>query len=188
MAVGFPSKKQYAPIAETRLIRNPEIDLCLECTKLALFFSISFISSMTYLFLSAILSHKGISLFFILLFSPVTTWMPSSKRCSKSFWEIYPLSAKSFPYFQVSVIHVSWCKTECYDFSTVIAHKVQLKTVTPSHCAFSVFGKATEHFIGIPAYIMTNGYHCAVCIRYACTPSPCHNSEKIKHLEKHSVL
>lgn len=62
-----------------------------------LFFSSSLMVSMTDLFLSNILSYKGISLFFMLLLSPVTRLMPSLYNLSKSPWDTYPLSANNFP-------------------------------------------------------------------------------------------
>src|SRR5574344_784669 len=97
------------------------IDLCLECTRLALFLSSSLIHSIIYLFLNRILSHIGISLFFILVFSPCTRCMPCPKRSSKSSCLMYPLSAKflskHLPYSFVSVIHVSACETKSYYFS-----------------------------------------------------------------------
>ena len=44
-----------------------------------------------------ILSHSGISLFFMLLLIPVTRCTPSAKSASNKLGEMYPLSAKSFP-------------------------------------------------------------------------------------------
>ena len=57
-------------------------DLCLECTRFPLSFSRWLMHSMIYLFLSIILSHSGISLFFMLLLIPVTRCIPSAKSAS----------------------------------------------------------------------------------------------------------
>ena len=68
-----------------------------ECTRFALFFKRSLMHSMMYLFLSMILSHMDMSLFFMLAFRPCTRCMPRSKRLSKSSFLMYPLSANTFP-------------------------------------------------------------------------------------------
>lgn len=47
-------------------------------------------------FLNMILSHEGISLFFIFALIPVTRWMPSSKRLSKSLGENIPYLQRVF--------------------------------------------------------------------------------------------
>ena len=96
-ASGLFSKKQYAANAEHRFMMKLCTDLCLECTRFALFLSSSLMHSMMYLFLSMILSHIGMSLFFILAFNPCTRCIPLSKRCPKSSCLMYPLSANTFP-------------------------------------------------------------------------------------------
>lgn len=97
-AAGLLAKKQYAPNAEIRFMMKLVTDLCRECTIWAVFFRRSLIVSMLYLLRSIILSWNDISLFFIFTLRPVTNWMPSSNKASKSFCEIYPLSANSLPY------------------------------------------------------------------------------------------
>jgi len=71
--------------------------------------------SMTYLFLSMILSHSGISLFFMLFLIPVTRCTPSAKSASNRLGEMYPPVSKEFPvdslakhspYLRIPVIHV----------------------------------------------------------------------------------
>ena len=65
-------------------VHDESIDLCLECTMLALFFSRSLIHSMMHLFLSMILFRMDMSLFFMFTPSPCTKCMPLSKSFSKS--------------------------------------------------------------------------------------------------------
>ena len=96
-ACGLLSKKQYAANVATGFMMKLLIDLCLERSNCVVFLSMSLIVSMMHLFLSMILSHKGMSLFFMLLLMPVTMCMPSSKSMSKSLGEMCPVSAKSFP-------------------------------------------------------------------------------------------
>ena len=62
----------------------------------------------------------------------------------------------------VPVIYVNSCDTERYDVPTVIAHKMQLESVTPSHCIPTVFCHADEHFVEVPPDIVAYGNHGAV--------------------------
>ncbi len=134
---------------------------CLECTMFALFFSSSLMHSMMYLFLSMILSHMGMSLFFMFAFSPCTSCMPSSNRLSKSFLDI-PSVCKDFsvqfarehlPHPLVPVVLFSPCKTGCYNLPGVIAHEVKLEPVAPSHSPLPVGRDAVEDSVETPPHV-----------------------------------
>ena len=49
-----------------------------------------------------------------------------------------------FPYFWVSVVNICSCKTECYDFSSVVTQQMKFESVTPSHCTFSIGSHSFE--------------------------------------------
>lgn len=87
MVSGLLSKKQYAPSAAIRFIRKLLTDLCLECTRFPLSLSKWLMHSMIYLFLSIILSHNGICLFFMLFQIPVTRCTPSAKSALNKLGE-----------------------------------------------------------------------------------------------------
>ncbi len=92
-ASGLFSKKQYVANAEQRFIMKLCIGLCRECTRFAMFFNNSLMHSMMYLFRSIILSHIGMSLFFILLSIRARDVFPGQRVDPKSSFLIYPLSA-----------------------------------------------------------------------------------------------
>ena len=120
------------------------IERCRECTRFALFFSSSLMHSMMYLFLIIILSHTGISLFFILALSPWTNWIPWLNRLSKSSCFDVSSVSKYRPHSAVPVIYVCPCKTECYHFPGIIAEQMQLESMTPAHGTLSVLGKTSK--------------------------------------------
>lgn len=147
---------------------------------LALFFNSSFIHSITYLFLSIILSYIGISLFFIFAFKPCTRCMPRSKRRLEEFLlYISPvgedLSIKMFgkhaPYSVITFVNVSRSQTESYDLSGVVADEVLLEAVAPSHRAFSIFCKTGKHLVEMSPEVMAHGNHCTVYKSNVGTPS-----------------
>ena len=93
---------------------------------------------MLYLFLSIILSHSGISLFFMLFLILVAKLYPVGKErieqverdvspVSKEF-PVYPL-AEHIPCLLGPVIHVGLCMTKHYDLSLFITDEVQFETV-----------------------------------------------------------
>ena len=92
-ASGLFSKKQYVANAEQRFIMKLCIGLCCECTRFAMFFNNSLMHSMMYLFRSIILSHIGMSLFFILLSIRARDVFPGQRVDPKSSFLIYPLCA-----------------------------------------------------------------------------------------------
>lgn len=90
------------------------------------------------------------------------------------------------PYALVPVINVCFCKTECYDISTVIAQKVQLETVAPSHCPLAVLGNPVEYLVGIASQIVAHRYHGGVYKAYsAAFPKSLELHEK-HHVQEHA--
>ena len=94
---GFLSKKQYAAIAPKAFAMKLLNERCRECSIWAMFLSSSLTVSMSARFLKHILSAMLISEFFILFFTLVNSWIPSTNKVSKSVFPIYLLSPKSFP-------------------------------------------------------------------------------------------
>ena len=90
------------------------------------------------------------------------------------------------PYSLIPVVYVRPCKTECDDFSTVVAQQVQLEAMTPAHGTLSVLGKAGKDLIVISSYIVTYGYHCAVNIGDSRTMSESKELHEQHQLAEHS--
>ena len=99
---------------------------CCECMRFALFFSNSLMHSMTYLFLCIILSHIGISLFFIFAFKSVNKLNTLIEQILEKFVFDVPSVSKYLsienlckyrPYSTIPVIYVCPCKTECSHFA-----------------------------------------------------------------------
>ncbi len=74
--------------------------LCLECSTCAIFLSSSFTVSIMALFLSNSLSETLIKAPFMLLFSLVISYIPSTNSFWKRFLPMYPLSPTSLPYMK----------------------------------------------------------------------------------------
>ena len=79
--------------------------------------------------------------------SPVSKELPVEPPCQDS------------PYLRIPVIHVCASETERYDLSPVVADKMQLEAVTPSHRPLAVPGQPLEHLVGIAAQVMADGNH-----------------------------
>ena len=60
------------------------------------------------------------------------------------------------------VIHICPCKAEGYHIPRIVAQQVQLETVTPAYCAFSVLGQPRENFVHVPPAVVAYGNHGAV--------------------------
>ena len=61
----------------------------------------------------------------------------------------------------VEVLDADICtsKYKRYYLASVIARKVELEAMAPTHCSFSVSGNSLEYLIGISPEIMAYGYH-----------------------------
>lgn len=94
-------------------------------------------------------------------------YAPFKKVLEKSLLDVSPVGedlsveflGENRPHPFVPIVNVCTCKTECYDFATVVAQKVQFEAVTPSHRSLSVRCHALEYLVGIAAQIMAHGYH-----------------------------
>ena len=64
----------------------------------------------------------------------------------------------------------------------------QLEAVAPSHSAFSVSGKSSEHLIEIASHVVAHRYHCAVHEGYAAAFSECCHVQEEHHLEEHTAF
>ena len=58
-------------------------------------------------------------------------------------------------------------KYKRYYLASVIARKVELKAMAPTHCSFSVSGNSFENLIGISPEIIAYGYHRGINECYA---------------------
>ena len=94
---GFLGRRLYAIIPAIRLEANPSMLRYLVCSMWQTFLSSSLTVSMSALLRSRILSCRFMSEFFMFFLSLVTRCMSSMKSFSKSYWLMYPLSAKIFP-------------------------------------------------------------------------------------------
>lgn len=90
------------------------------------------------------------------------------------------------PHPFVPVVNVCACKTECYDFSAVIAQEVQLESVTPSHRSLPVRCHVLEDLVGIAAQVMAHGYHRGIHEADAAAPAEALNLHEEHHMEEHA--
>lgn len=93
---------------------------------------------------------------------------------------------KHAPYTFVPVINVCTCKTERYDVSAVIAQKVQLETVAPSHRPLAVLRNSVEDLVGIAPQIMAHRYHGGVHKAYSAAFSKGLEFHEKHHVQKHA--
>ena len=96
--------------------------------------------------------------------------------------------------FALRTMNVAWC-LRCSILAmplaccqTVIARKVELKAMTPTHSFFSVSGNSLEHLIGISPKIMAYGYHCGINECYAGTSSESSQIKEEHELEEHAAF
>ncbi len=90
------------------------------------------------------------------------------------------------PHLFVPVIHICACKTKGYDLSAVIAQKVQLEAVTPSHRPLAVRRQALEHLVGIAAQVVAHGYHRGVHKTDAAAFAKALKLHEEHHVEEHA--
>ena len=84
--------------------------------------------------------------------------------------------------------HNCTSKYKRYYLASVIARKVELKAMAPTHCSFSVSGNSLEYLIGISPEIMAYGYHRGINECYAGTHSERTQIKKEHELEEHSAF
>lgn len=90
------------------------------------------------------------------------------------------------PHPFVPVVNICACKTKGYDFSAVIAQKVQLESVTPSHRSLTVRCHVLEDLVGIAAQVMAHGYHCGIHEADAVALAKAAELHKEHHVEEHA--
>ena len=92
------------------------------------------------------------------------------------------------PDLRIPVVHVGSCEAERDDLSPVIADKMQLEAVTPSHRPLPVCGQSLEDLVGITAQIVADGNHRGVHETDARTASEGGEIQEEHHLEEHTAL
>ena len=93
------------------------------------------------------------------------------------------MSGKHAPYYVITIVNVSRCQTESYNFSRVITDEVKLEAVAPSHRAFSTFCRTGKHLVDMPPEVMAYRNHCTVYESNAGIPS-----ERIYAYEQHQFI
>lgn len=96
--------------------------------------------------------------------------------------------SKNIEHIQVLVADIYTSKYKRYYLVSVIARKVELKAMTPTHSFFSVSGNSLEHLIGISPKIMAYGYHCGINECYAGTSSESSQIKEEHELEEHAAF
>ena len=137
-------------------------DLWRECTICAVFFSMSLMVSIMYLLRSIIAfvsKHLAIQTF-----------------------------SKNLEHIWVLVADICTSKYKRYYLASVIARKVELKAMTPTHSSFSVSGNSLEYLIGISPKIMAYGYHRGINECYAGTSSESPQIKEEHELEEHAAF
>ena len=84
--------------------------------------------------------------------------------------------------------HNCTSKYKRYYLASVIARKVELKAMAPTHCPFSVSGNFLEYLIGISPEIMAYGYHRGINECYASTSSESSQIKEEHELEEHAAF
>ena len=100
---------------------------------------------------------------------------------------IQPFS-KNLEHIRVLVADICTSKYKRYYLASVIARKVELKAMAPTHCSFSVSGNSLENLIGISPEIMAYGYHRGINECYAGTSSESSQIKKEHELEEHAAF
>lgn len=96
--------------------------------------------------------------------------------------------SKNLEHIRVLVADICTSKYKRYYLASVIARKVELKAMLPTHCSFSVSGNSLENLIGIPPEIMAYGYHRGIKECYAGTSSESSQIKKEHELEEHAAF
>ena len=96
--------------------------------------------------------------------------------------------SENLEHIRILVADICACKDKGYYLASVIARKVELKTMTPTHCSFSVCGNSLEHLIGVSPEIMAYWNHRRINKGYAGTPSECTQIKEEHELEEHSTF
>ena len=96
--------------------------------------------------------------------------------------------SKNLEYFRILVADIGACKNKGYNLASVIARKVELKAMAPTHYSFYVSGNSLEYLIGISPEIMAYGYHRGINECYAGTSSESSQIKEEHELEEHAAF
>lgn len=90
---------------------------------------------------------------------------------------MYPLSPHKltiyilnelFVFQRLTVVNIALCECETQQFATLVADKMQLKPVEPSHRAATSLGKTSKNFMLADSLIFAHTQRRAVHEAYAC--------------------
>ena len=96
--------------------------------------------------------------------------------------------SKNLEHIRVLVADICTSKYKRYYLASVIARKVELEAMAPTHCSFSVSGNSLEYLIGISPEIMAYGYHRGINECYASTSSESSQIKEEHELEEHAAF
>ena len=94
--------------------------------------------------------------------------------------------SKYRPHSAIPVIYVCSCKTECYNFTGIIAKQMQFESMTPTHGTLSTLGETCKDLVKVPSYIVTYRNHRTVNERYTCTFAEGIEFHEQHHLKEHT--
>ena len=96
--------------------------------------------------------------------------------------------SKNLEHIRVLVADICTSKYKRYYLASVIARKVELEAMAPTHCSFSVSGNSLEYLIGISPEIMAYAYHRGINKGYAGTSSESSQIKEEHELEEHAAF
>ena len=96
--------------------------------------------------------------------------------------------SENLEHIRILVADICACKDKGYYLASVIARKVELKAMAPTHCSFSVSGNSLENLIGISPEIMAYGYHRGINECYAGTSSESSQIKEEHELKEHATF
>ena len=96
--------------------------------------------------------------------------------------------SKNLEHIRVLVADICTSKYKRYYLDSVIARKVELKAMTPTHSSFSVSGNSLEYLIGISPEIMAYEYYRGINECYADTSSESSQIKAEHELEEHAAF
>ena len=195
-AFGLLSKKQYAPKAEIRFMIKLLTDLWRECTICAVFFSISLMVSIIYLLRNIIVIERH-QLVFHIYAQPCYQLYSILKKEVKQLLRNIPFVceqlaiqtfSKNLGHIRILIADIRASKYKCYYLASVIARKVELEAMAPTHCSLSVSGNSLKHLVGVSPEIVAYGYHRGIDECYASTSSESSQIKKEHELEEHAAF
>ena len=96
--------------------------------------------------------------------------------------------SENLEHIRILVADICACKDKRYYLASVIARKVELKAMAPTHCSFSVSSNSLEYFIGISPEIMAHWNHRRINECYAGTSSESSQIKEEHELKEHATF